>query len=225
MGPFDLSVQLRGSSLDVGMSDALIFDIPVELGLELMAVISPDFLDAERELFDDAIDEVDRIGLCVFVVDFERPDARRIVDVGILEPPDFLAALTSKGEELDVHLDVMTWHLFVVALGMDFADARSARQSADAVAPEDTRHTCVGDLNVVVARQIPDDPDRPEVVFAAQVKDLVDDLGRGLVGRVLGDRFGIDQPNFAVLVVSGFPAVETSPAHAEVSAGSGRAIP
>lgn len=50
MRSFDLAVQLRGSALDIGMSDALIFNMPMELSLELMAVISPDFLDAEREL-------------------------------------------------------------------------------------------------------------------------------------------------------------------------------
>jgi len=35
----------------------------VELGLQLMAIVGPDFLDAERELFDDVIDEVDRVCL------------------------------------------------------------------------------------------------------------------------------------------------------------------
>lgn len=53
MGALDLAVQLRSSAFDVSMSDALIFDVPVELGLELMPVIGPDFPDAERELFDD----------------------------------------------------------------------------------------------------------------------------------------------------------------------------
>ena len=61
----------------------------------------------------------------------------------------------------------------------------------------------------MVARQVPDDPDRPEVIFAAQVKDLVDDLEWRLVGRVFRDGLGVDQPGFAALVVSGFPAVET----------------
>ena len=127
MGSLDLAVELWGSALDVGMADALILDMPVELGLELMAVVGPDLLDAERELFDDVIDEVDRVGLCVFVVDLERPDAGGIVDRGILEPADLLAALASEGEELDVHLDVMAWHLLVVTLGVEFAHACSAR--------------------------------------------------------------------------------------------------
>jgi Ring hydroxylating alpha subunit (catalytic domain) len=107
MGKLDLTVELWGSSLDVGMTDALIVDGPMELGLELMPVVSPDILDTKRELFDDVIDEIDRIGLSVSVVDLECPDARRIVDGSILEPADFLAALASEGQELDVHQDVM----------------------------------------------------------------------------------------------------------------------
>ena len=46
-----------------------------ELGLELMAIVSPDLFDAERELFNDVIDKVDRVGLSMFVVDLECPDA------------------------------------------------------------------------------------------------------------------------------------------------------
>ena len=127
MGSLDLTVELGSSALDIGMADALIFDVPMELGLELMAIVSPDLFDAERELFNDVIDKVDRVGLSMFVVDFERPDARRVIDSSILEPADLLAALASEGEELDVHLDVMARHLLVVALGVDFAHARSTR--------------------------------------------------------------------------------------------------
>lgn len=57
----------------MGISDAPIFDTPVELGLKPMTIVGPDFLDAERELFDDMIDKLDRTGLCVFAVDLERP--------------------------------------------------------------------------------------------------------------------------------------------------------
>jgi hypothetical protein len=59
------------------------------------------------------------------------------------------------------------------------------------------------------------------VIFASQVENLVYDLERRLVGRVLRDGLGVDQPGFAVLVVSGFPAVEARSPHAEVSAGLG----
>jgi hypothetical protein len=99
------------------MAGALILDVPVDLGLELLAVIGSDFLDAERELFDDVVDEVDRVGLSMFGVDLEGPDMCCVIDSGTLEPTDFLAALADEGQELDVHLDVMARQLLVVTLG------------------------------------------------------------------------------------------------------------
>ena len=152
MGSLYLTVQLRRSAFDVGMSDALIFDVPVELCLELMAVIGSDLFDAERELFDDVIDEVDRVGLSMFVVDFERPDARRVIDSSILEPADLLAALADEGEELDIHLDVMAGNLLVVTLGVDFTHPRAARQPTNAVTAQNARYTSVGDFDVVISR-------------------------------------------------------------------------
>lgn len=50
MRPFDLSVELRGSRLDVGVPDAAVLDVPMELGLELVAAIGADALDAEGDL-------------------------------------------------------------------------------------------------------------------------------------------------------------------------------
>ena len=125
MGTLDLAVELRGSALDVGMTDALILDMQAELSLELMPVVGPDLLDAERELFNDVIDKVDRVGLCVFVVDLECPDAGRIVDGSILEPSDFLAALADEGEELDVLSNKIAWCLrLVVAFSIRVTSSR-----------------------------------------------------------------------------------------------------
>ena len=61
-------------------------------------------------------------------------------------------ALVSEGEEPDVDLDVTTGNQLVIALGVNFARARSVRQSANAVAPEDPRHTGGGDYDAVTAR-------------------------------------------------------------------------
>ena len=49
----------------------MIFDVSVELDLELMGVIRSDLFDAERQLFNDVIDKFDRVGFCVFVVNLE----------------------------------------------------------------------------------------------------------------------------------------------------------
>ena len=48
------------------MTDAFILDMPVKLSLEFVTIVGADFLDPKRELLDDMINEVDRVGLRVF---------------------------------------------------------------------------------------------------------------------------------------------------------------
>ena len=43
------------------MADALVFDVPAELGLELAAVVRPHLADTEWEALDDAVEEVDAL--------------------------------------------------------------------------------------------------------------------------------------------------------------------
>lgn len=59
-----------------------------------------------------------------------------------------------------------------------------------------------------------------DLVFS-QVKDLLDDLWWCSVLRVLRSRLPADQGSVAIPVLSRIPPVETGPADAEVSAGSG----
>jgi hypothetical protein len=61
--PLDLAIELRGAWLDVGMTDALVLDVPMELGLELMAIVGSHLADPEGEPGNDVVDEGDRIGL------------------------------------------------------------------------------------------------------------------------------------------------------------------
>lgn len=62
MRAFDLAVQLRRTTLDVGVTDALVFDMPMELGLELMAVVRSDLANAKGEALDDVVGKVDGAG-------------------------------------------------------------------------------------------------------------------------------------------------------------------
>ena len=48
------------------MTDALVFDMPVKLGLKLVTVIGSNFTDTERKLFDDVVDEGNGVGLVVW---------------------------------------------------------------------------------------------------------------------------------------------------------------
>jgi hypothetical protein len=81
------------------MANALIFDMPVELCLELVAVVCPHFANPEGEPGDNVVDEGDRIGLGVPIVDLERPDAGRIIDRGVLVALDRPAVLSPKDQE------------------------------------------------------------------------------------------------------------------------------
>ena len=76
-----------------------------------MAVVGADALDAERELVDDVIDEVDGIDLVVAAVDLQSPDAGGIIDRRVLVALDHAALYPFEDQELDVHLDVMAWDL------------------------------------------------------------------------------------------------------------------
>lgn len=174
----------------------------VELGLELVAIVGSDFADPERELVDDMIDEVDRVGLSMFFIDLECTDTSGIINGGILKAACLLTLLSNEGQELNVHLDMMTRDLFVVAFGVDFTKARSARQPVQARAFEYPVYCCIGQFDAVIARQIPHDPFGAEVVFAPQIQNLLGDLGRCLVGRVFRNGFGIDQAIFTIAFVS-----------------------
>lgn len=56
-------------------------------------------------LLDDVINEVDGVGLGMFLVDLERPDAGCLVDGGILEASDLLTLLSDESQELGAYLD------------------------------------------------------------------------------------------------------------------------
>lgn len=74
------------------------------------------------------INEVDRVGLGMLVVDLGRANTSGVVNGGILEAAYFLVFPSNKSQELNIHLDMVTKDLFMVTFGVDFAKARSARE-------------------------------------------------------------------------------------------------
>ena len=66
LGSLDLAVQLRGS--DISMSDTPVFNMPMELRLELMTTIGSDLLDTKSELGDDVINKGNRVLLRMMIV-------------------------------------------------------------------------------------------------------------------------------------------------------------
>lgn len=89
----DFTIQLRSTAFDVGVADAQILNVPVEfagnscpLSIALHSHMQacaagqcPErgayFLDAERELFNDVVDEVDCICLSMFFINFKGADS------------------------------------------------------------------------------------------------------------------------------------------------------
>lgn len=84
----------------------------------LVAIVSPNFSNAEWKLLDDVIDEVYGVCLRVFLIDLESANSGCIVDCSVLEPAHLLAAFSFEGQELDVYLDVVTSNLFLISLGV-----------------------------------------------------------------------------------------------------------
>ena len=66
------------------MTDAQIFDVTVELGLELAGVVCPHISDTEWEIPIGTVEEVDSVCLGVPAVNLEGPATGGIVDGGVL---------------------------------------------------------------------------------------------------------------------------------------------
>ena len=109
----------------------------------------------------------------------------RGIDFSVLETAHLLGAFLLKGQELEVYLHVLTWNLLLITLGMQFPHVGASGQSVEAVASENEVCAGVGNFYPVIARQIPNDPDGPQVILAAQMQNLLYDLWRHLIGWVL----------------------------------------
>ena len=77
----------------------------------------------------------------------------------------------------------------------------------------------LGGLDVMVARQVPDDAHGALVVGLPKVKHLLDDLGRCSAPGILRDRLLPNEPRLAILLKRRLPAVEAGSAYAEALAG------
>ena len=73
--------------------------MPVQLGLEFMTVVGANFAYPKGEFFDDMVDEVDGIGLGVFLVDLKCSDPSRVINGCVLETPYLFAAFSLEGQK------------------------------------------------------------------------------------------------------------------------------
>lgn len=143
MWSLDFSIELRTARLDIDVPDSLVLYMPVEPGLELMAIIGAYLLDAEWKLLDDVIHEIDGAGLSVAIVNVQGAHPRGVIDRRILIAVDFLPLFSFEDQELGVHLDKMAGRLLVVALGVRLSQAGPPRQAVQAVTLEGAIDTCI----------------------------------------------------------------------------------
>ena len=122
VGSFDFAAQLRCAALYVGVPDPEVVNMPMELGLEFVTIIGTDFTNAEWELFDDVVNEVNRICLGMLLVDLEGANSGCIVDCRVLEATDLFAAFPYERQEFNAHLNMTARNLLL----MQFAHARAS---------------------------------------------------------------------------------------------------
>ena len=125
--------------------------MPMELGLELVATIRAYLANAEWELFNDVLNEVDGDCLRGFLMNLEGTSSGCIIDLGVLEPVDLFTAFPFERLELDVYLDVATWNLVLIALGMQFTHTDASRQSIETVAFENVVDASIRDFDAMIA--------------------------------------------------------------------------
>lgn len=192
----------------------------MELGLELVPIIGSNFFDAEGELGDDIVDEGVGICLIMALIDFEGSNASSIINGGILVACDRHVVFAFECQKLHIKLNLMTRNLFLVPYGVNFAKASTVRRTTYPIAFEDAVDSSARDLDVMVAGQIPDNANWPQMVALPQMQDLLDDFLRCSVDRVLGDRLPVDQSSFTGVFIERLPAIKNGPANTEISASS-----
>ena len=150
--------------------------------------MSADRVDPKGELLNKVINEVTGIRLVVPGVDFEGAYPSRIVDRGVLIPFCCLFVFIQKLQKLNINLYVMTRHLFLIPLGVNFTSAHIARKTVKAQSTQSSVDGGVTNPNIMITLQVPDDANRPQVILATQVNDLGNNLRGYFTGMVPGRR-------------------------------------
>ncbi len=86
----------------------------MEFSLELTIVISSNGIDSEWEFSNKVIHEINRILLCMPLINFQSANSHCIINGGILEAPDFLTFFNFKIKKLNIYLHMMPRYLFFI---------------------------------------------------------------------------------------------------------------
>jgi len=121
---------------------------------------------------------------------------------------DLLTRFVSEYQELNIHLNVVAWHLFVVAFCMSLSTSHLAGQATDTVPFENTVNGGIRNSHLMVTCHVPHDPYGSEMIFPPQMQYLLDNLIWGLIRMRIGNRLVIPKSFFTVLQIHVMPTVE-----------------
>ena len=82
----------------------------MKFGLEFMAIVCSDCVDAEGKFINDVVDKIDSIFLSMMCVDFKGPYADGVVHNCILKTLHFLPIWPIEFEKFHIYLDMLPRH-------------------------------------------------------------------------------------------------------------------
>jgi hypothetical protein len=219
VGALDLAVQTRGSRADVDVPDVLLLQVPVEVGLELCAIVSLDYEHSEGKPSDDLVHEADGRLLVADVVDFEHTDARAVIDGREL----IEAFLGTRYSLKEFHVDLQAMARLRLLVSVPGTARWLAllinRQPVHSVTDQYAVHGGTRYVYAMKAMQIAGDPSRTKPVSLPQIQDLGDDRARRCL-RAMKRRSGtIAQTGLTVTFEPSSPFVEGFAGKAEMPAG------
>ena len=102
----------------------------------------------------------------------------------------------------------MAGNLLVVTFRMDRTATYVARQPIDSMAPENPVHSSVGDPDGMVAIQVPHDPNRAQMIVAAQMQDFLYHFRWCLVRNLMREGLLLNQTRIALGLIGSSPQLE-----------------
>ena len=127
MRSFYFSIELWRSRFDIDVSHTIILNMPMKLGLKLMASVCPNRMDAEREFLNHIINELYGILLIVARIDLQRSDPGSIINGCILKTSDSVAVKVPQRNKFNIHLDVMAGNFFCITSSVNSSTGRTLR--------------------------------------------------------------------------------------------------
>jgi len=122
------------------MPHPFVLDMPMKLGLKLMASVCPNRMDAEGEFFNHIINKLNGILLIVTRVDLQCPDSGGIINSRVLKAANPDSLKVPKRDKFDIHLDMMAGDFLGITASGNSPARRTLRQAAHPVSnkgPED----------------------------------------------------------------------------------------